>query len=268
MTRRIEVSNTTRGPLAVALYPAAATIDDGYFVGAAGSTANDLSSWCSVLPTAVELPSGGTRVITVTITVPSDAPLGERYAAVWAEIRSGPESGIVQINRVGIRLYVSVGDGTAPVMDFAIQSVTAERTPSGLPKVVAIVLNTGDRALDMTGSLQLLNGPGGLSAGPFAATPGSTLAIGATGTVVVELDARVPDGPWDAQLTMRSGLLERSAKSSITFPRSDSASPQPVSPAWLAWLSFAFAAIICLLALALIVGLWRKRRGSEERSQR
>jgi hypothetical protein len=119
----------------------------------------------------------------------------------------------------------------------------------------------------MAGSLELLGGPGGLRAGPFPAAPGSTLATGSTGQVVVTLDKRVPDGPWDAELTLRSGLIERSAKASITFPRSGPAPSQPVRPAWLAWLPFIFAAIICLLALALIVGLWRKRRGAEERSQ-
>jgi hypothetical protein len=43
--RRIEVSNTTRSELHVAIYPAAATISKGSFVGAPAHTANDLSTW-------------------------------------------------------------------------------------------------------------------------------------------------------------------------------------------------------------------------------
>jgi hypothetical protein len=47
----------------------------------------------------------------VTIRVPRDAAPGERYGVVWAETRAGPDSGdgITQVNRVGIRLYLSVG---------------------------------------------------------------------------------------------------------------------------------------------------------------
>ena len=47
--------------------------------------------------------------------------------------------------------------------------------------VLATVHNTGGRALDMNGTLQLPAGPGGLSAGPFPANLGVTLAIGDTG---------------------------------------------------------------------------------------
>jgi hypothetical protein len=204
----------------------------------------------------------------VKISVPRDAESGERYAAVWAEIRSGPASGIVQVNRVGVRLYVSVGSGVAPITDFTIDSLTAGRSPDGSPTVVAMVTNTGERALDMAGSLELLAGPGGLRAGPFPAAPGSTVAIGSTGQVVVALDKRVPDGPWDVELTLRSGPIERNAKASITFPRSGSVPPKPVRRSWSAWPLMVLAGIVGLLVLALIVSLLRRRHGPDERSQR
>ena len=57
--------------------------------------------------------------------------------------------------------------GGAPLSDFTIDSLTAERAPDGRPMILAMVHNTGQRALDMDGTLQLLDGPGGLSAGPF-----------------------------------------------------------------------------------------------------
>ena len=50
--RRIEVSNTTRSTAHVVLYAAAATIENGSFLGAAGHTPNDLSTWTSVDPAA------------------------------------------------------------------------------------------------------------------------------------------------------------------------------------------------------------------------
>jgi hypothetical protein len=71
----------------------------------------------------------------------------------------------------------------------------------------------------MSGSLQLLKGPGGLSAGPFTASLGTTLAPGDTEPVTITLDKQVPAGPWDAEITLKSGLLTRSARATISFPR-------------------------------------------------
>ena len=180
--RRIEVSNTTASTVHIVLYPAAATIGKGSFVGAAGHTPNDLTTWASVRPDASDVPAGGRVTATVTITVPRDAAPGEQYGVVWAEARSAPPAGggITQVSRVGIRLYLSVGPGGPPAANFTIDSLTAKRSPDGRPMVVASVHNTGGRALDMNGTLQLSAGPGGLSAGPFPANLGVTLAIGDT----------------------------------------------------------------------------------------
>lgn len=262
LTRRIEVTNTTRAPLSVSLYAAGATIDSGHFVGASGHTANDLSSWTTVFPGSVELRPGGSATVDVTILVPLDAEPGERYAAVWAEVRSGIENGILQVNRVGIRSYVSVGPGAGPAADFTIDSLAARRSSEGLPTVVATVRNTGGRALDMSGSLELLNGPSGLRAGPYPATLGSTLAVGATGQVMIELDERVPDGPWNAELTLRSGLLARSARATITFPKSGSAPPVVATATGAGWLWAAGAGLVLLLACAFVVIVAIRRRRS------
>jgi hypothetical protein len=218
--RRLEVSNTTAGPAHLELYPAAAAIEDGVFLGADARSANDLSTWTLVVPDAVDLPAGGRSMVDVTVTVPADAPPGEQYGVVWAEVRSAPTAGvgITQVSRVGVRLYVSVGPGGAPAADFTIESLTAARTDVGRPTVLATVHNTGGRALDMGGTLELLAGPGGLHAGPFPASLGTTLAIGDTERVQIVLDERLPAGPWDAQISLHSGLVERRARATITFP--------------------------------------------------
>lgn len=262
ISRRIEVTNTTSESAAVSMYAAAAGIEGGHFVVADGHTPNDLSTWCTVLPAMKDVPAGGAATVTVTINVPADAAAGERYGVVWAEVRSGAASGIVQVNRVGIRLYVSVGTGAPPAANFTIDSLTAQRSPDGLPTVLATVHNTGGRALDLAGSLEMLNGPGGLSAGPFPVTPGFTLAIGSSGQVTIALDERVPDGPWDATLTLHSGLLERSATASIIFPESGSALPVPTTAVEEA---FPFAAIglavaLVLCGLVLLFMLSQRRR--------
>ena len=265
--RRIEVTNTTASTERILLYAAAASIVKGTFLGASGHTPNDLSTWTSVSPREPDVPAGGHVMATVTITVPRDAAPGEQYGVVWAEARSAPVTGggVVQVNRVGIRLYLSVGPGGQPAANFTIVSLTAERS-DGHPMVLASVHNTGGRALDMNGTLRLSAGPGGLSAGPFPATLGTTLAIGGTEPVTIALDKQLPAGPWDAQITLRSGLLERSARATITFPAAGAAPSVIISSAQPAWLSAIIAGFILLLLLviALILFLLRRRRPTDE----
>src|SRR5438067_258369 len=83
---------------------------------------------------------------------------------------------------------IDVSKRGAPKNDFTIDSLQAVRGKDGTPAVLAKVHNTGARALDMRGSLQLSDGPAGLSAGPFDAQLGTTLAPGDTAPVVVPLD--------------------------------------------------------------------------------
>jgi hypothetical protein len=273
ISRRIEVSNTAASAEHVVLYPAAATIATGSFLGAAGHTPNELSSWTSVSPSALDVPADGHAVATVTITVPHGAAPGEQYGAVWAEARSAPASdgGVTEVNRVGIRLYISVGPGGAPAAGFTIDSLTAMRSPTGEPMVLAAVRNTGGRALDMYGDLQLQGGPGGLSAGPFPATLGTTLAIHDTETVTIALDKRVPAGPWDARITLYSGLLKETARATITFP-GVGASPAVIATAIRpGWLYPAIAVLVVLLLLAivaLLVELKRRRPRSDHSNVR
>ncbi|MFH9355602.1 hypothetical protein [Kitasatospora sp. NPDC017646] len=53
---------------------------------------------------------------------------------------------------------------------------------------MAKVHNTGKRALDLTVSMSVTDGPGSLSAGPSAVNLGTTLGIDETGPVTVVLD--------------------------------------------------------------------------------
>ena len=122
--RRIQISNSSRADTSIALYPAGATIAQGTFQGAGGHTRNDLSTWTSVTPDGATIAGGGQLMATVTIAVPRDAAPGEQYGVVWAEARSAPDAaGVTEVNRVGIRLYVSVGPGGAPAANFTIESL-------------------------------------------------------------------------------------------------------------------------------------------------
>ena len=216
--RRVEVSNSTSSSHRVVLYPSAAAIADGVFVGAAADTPNELSRWSTVVPGAVDVGAGEKATAVVKVAVPVDAAPGERYAVVWAEARSAPAAGVTQVSRVGIRLYVSVGPGAPAAPDFVVEALTPARSAEGNPIVTATVRNTGGRALDVSGTLVLSNGPGGLSAGPFPAELNTTLAVGDSRPISIALDGRLPAGPWDAVVSVRSGFTERAGKATITFP--------------------------------------------------
>jgi hypothetical protein len=229
-SRRFEVSNTTDGRRAISIYAAAADVRGGEFVPADGRTQNELSSWITVDTQGVDLESGQTVQPRLTITVPRGATAGERYAVVWAELppRKPPGGGIAVVNRVGLRVYLSVGPGGEPPTDFVIESLTAERNAQSRPVVKATVRNTGGRALDLTGVLRLTDGPGNLRVDPVDVEVGTTLAIGASEPVTVLLDPALPAGPWKATIELTSSRTTRTATATITFPSGAGASAAPV----------------------------------------
>ena len=230
ITRHIEVSNGTDKPLPITTYADAASIEGGAFRVADGHAVNELVQWTSLEPAAFTLPAGSTRVVTVRVAVPTDASPGERYGVLLAEARPSAGTGeIGLISRVGIRMYLSVQPGGAPATDFTINDLQPERDGAGHPVVQAEVQNTGGRALDMSGSLSLDRGPGGLSAGPFPAKLGTTLAPGQREPVTVVLDKALPAGPWRARIALQSDLLKRAAEATITFPTARGSHGAPVA---------------------------------------
>ena len=261
ITRRIEVSNTGDPLLPARLYSAGASISGGTFLGAPGHTADSLSSWTSVAPGSIDVPGHSAVGASVTIAVPGDAAPGEHYAVIWAETggpAAGVAGGVAVVNRVGIRIYLSVGPGGAPEAAFTIDSMTAERDSTGRPVVIASVHNSGGRALDMSGTLRLGGGPAGLSAGPFPAELGTTLAPGDTEPVTFTLDERLPAGPWDAVITLRSGEVEETATATISFP---TAGVSPAVPAvglldHTGWL----LAVLAVLVLVTLLIFWARHR--------
>ncbi|MFE7778596.1 hypothetical protein ACFU5O_32885 [Streptomyces sp. NPDC057445] len=128
VSRRIEVSNASDSPLHVTVYSGAAEIIRGAFVGAAGSTANELTSWIKLSRRGLDIPARSAARTTVTIAVPKDAAPGERYGVVWAQV-SGRDtgSGISLVNRTGIRIYLSVGGHNPPQPKFTVDTMTAAR---------------------------------------------------------------------------------------------------------------------------------------------
>jgi hypothetical protein len=270
--RKVGVTNHTTKALHISLYPVGAAITGGAFKPDPGHTQNEVSSWISISPSAVDVAPGAQVDATVTVAVPQNATNGEQYAAVFAEPPAVKGSnGVAEVNRVGIRVYLSVGKGE-PASDFVIQSMKAFRTAQGLPAVSAQVKNTGGRALDMSGSLRLTSGPGGLSAGPFPAELGTTLAIGATEPVSVFLDKALPNGPWSARLDLQSGLIRRAATATLTFPDKGEGAPvqaklvEGSKKSQPPWLAIAIGVLgLGLLGLLLFFILKRRSRPEDRR---
>ncbi|MGI8330319.1 peptidase [Actinomadura scrupuli] len=218
--RRVEVSNTTGSPRHLSLYPAAGEIRGGKFQFAPGRTPDELSTWTAMSHRELTLGPHARSMVMTTITVPDDAAPGERYAVIWAETAApAPRGGgVAEVNRVGVRVYLSVGRGNPPPSDFTIDSITPQRSPGGQQIVEAQVHNTGGRALDLAGDMRLTHGPGSLRAGPFKVQSGTTLLPGDSRPVTVVLGEQVPNGPWRARLRLESGLTRRTAEATITFP--------------------------------------------------
>lgn len=259
LTRTFEVVNGG-GPAEIDLYGAAADATSGGWSVGDGRAQNELTEWMTVTPASVRLGPGAQAQATVEIRVPDDAAEGERYAAVLAERPGAPQPGSqLTLNaRVGIRVYLSVGPGGEPASDFAVSTLTPQRLENGTPIVTAQVTNTGGRALDLSGELELAGGPGGLRAGPFPVDV-RTLGINQTGDVSVTLDKALPAGPWQAKLVMRSGRIEKAVEATITFPEAAgevgprvTAEPVPLAEDP----NVVIPVAIGLIVLALLMLLW------------
>lgn len=109
LERQVEVANSTDGPLDVALYAGAATLDGEAFDFADGRDGNELTGWTTVTPSSATVPAGATTTVDVRVDVPPDARTGARYAVVWAEA-ADDGGGVRRVSRVGVRLYVTVAE--------------------------------------------------------------------------------------------------------------------------------------------------------------
>jgi hypothetical protein len=264
LRRRIAISNTTRSTVVVAVYPAAASLHRGAFAFAAGRSPNALSGWTSVSRDVLRLPPGTATYETVTIRVPRGASSGERVGVVWAAVSDPAPAGggVTLVNRVGIRMYLSIGPGGAPRSNFAIGPLAAERSATGEPVVVATVRNSGGRTLDISGTLILSHGPAGLRAGPFPVMLGAALGPNASEPATIRLDGQLPRGPWHAQLRLTSGQLHRTAGATITFPRAGAASPSGSGG------SGAGREVLLALVVLVAVALWFTRSPNRHRTNR
>ncbi len=263
--RRVEVSNTTNVLQHLSVYAAGGSIRNEHFQFAPGRTSNELSTWVRTDRHEVTVAPRGTAMVRTTIAVPADAAPGERYAVIWAQAaKHAPAGGgVAEVNRIGIRIYLSVGPGNPPAAAFTVDSMTAQRSAGGVPVVLAQVHNTGGRALDLSGDLRLTHGPGSLRAGPFPVQVGTTLAPGDSGPVTVPLKQGLPNGPWHARIRLVSGLTTGTAEATIRFP--DAGTSKAVSTDTNLVIYY-FAAVALCVALCAYVMMKAARRRWDRRT--
>lgn len=261
ITRHVMVTNNTGERATIKVYAGPAKIVDGAFTPTEPGTSNLLSSWTSVNKPEVTLANGAQAKVAVKIAVPDDAPEVEQYGVIWASHLSTPadrpeDSGanVGMESRVGVRMYISAGEGNGPPADFTINGLTAQRESDGSATVLAEVTNTGGRAVDLSGTLKLSDGPAGTTAGPIDAQ-GLTVAPGETGEVrfPVPNSTALPDGPWTAEAQLTSGVNTHDVTESIHFSQSSTESTSG-SKVW------TIVIVLLILAALILAALYVVRR--------
>ncbi len=216
----VGVSNLGTTEVRLRIYAAAAVISRGQFLPANREYAqNLLTTWFRLNHHLVLLKPRQSRDIKVTIAVPRRAPEGEQYAVIWAQgsnIMHGHRANVTLVNRVGIRTYLAVGPGGGPPTSFTLGAMSGTIARNGAKVASVEVHNTGGLALSLTGTLTLTSKSDGLRAGPFNATP-TVIAPGQSFPVTVPLPAKVPTGPWQAAVSLQSGVFSHSEHATLAF---------------------------------------------------
>lgn len=256
--RRIMVISQESRKATFTVYPDAAEIKKGYFIGDADHTRNELTTWTTVRHSRVTLGPGKSVMDLVTIRVPRVATRGEHYGVIWvqqtATVRRPHGVAIKEIDRAGIRIYLAIGKDGAPPTRFSVTSIAGHKSPKGQPYVTAVVRNTGGRAVDVSGTVRLTHGRGGTSAGPFSLQRVVTLAPGQSQPVTFAPPRSLPSGPWLASIRLVSGMTVERASATISF------SPMASTSFWLKPITIIWVgAFTALILIGLWVG-WRSRR--------
>jgi hypothetical protein len=264
--RRILVINEEPQTAKLSVYADAAHITGGQFVGDTGATRSELTGWISVRHPRVTLGPGDSELDMVTVTVPKGATTGEHYGVVWVQQTSKPKPGssfgVTEVSRVGVRLYLAVGQGGAPPTSFKVTSVTGRRSASGQPVVLARVSNTGGRAVDLNGSVSLTDGPGNSSSGPYKAQKIVTLAPGQSWKMTFSAPKSLPSGSWKAKVRLVSGLTKATGAATVRFGPTVTAAAAGVGGlSAMQWVWLALIALVVVLALVMGQHGWRRRRG-------
>ena len=244
--RRIMILNEESHPAHFTVYPDAAQISHGSFVGDDGATRSELTSWIRVRHPQLTLRPHSTGTDMITIRVPRAPTRGEHYGVIGFEQR--PAATRPRVSRS--TRWPGLGPdlpGGRPGRRAADQFHHLRRHraphPPGALVITAQVRNTGGRAVDLDGTAWLTGGPGGTSAGPYPVRQVITIAPGQSYPVTFIPGRRLPAGPWHARISLVSGFTQRTASATILFSRA-------AAGRWAGWTVLAWIARLLAAALA------------------
>lgn len=228
-TRDVWVSNATGEDLDIDLDAGGALIEDDQ-LQLADDEPSELVDWIALDPATLPVPAGSSKVAAATFTIPDDAADGERYAVIWAQPRSDgdAERGTIVVNRVGVRVYLMVSSDGEAHSDVVLTGVTPARTEAGAAQVGLALTNSGERALEVAGTVTLdddvhADDPVGTIVG------GVTIAPGHTAEARAVFAADVARGPWRARIVVSANGIERRATAhGLTFPHEAGTTGEPV----------------------------------------
>jgi hypothetical protein len=124
LAQRLEVFNTSTQDIKVSLYPGLATFKNDKFLIGDGRDGNELTSWTKLSPNSVILKPGKNQYFTMTISPPAGALSLQQFGVIWAEVQGEKNSsGITAVSRVGIRMYIPVGN--APAITISAPNVSS-----------------------------------------------------------------------------------------------------------------------------------------------
>jgi hypothetical protein len=83
--RRVLIVNSETRTARFSVYADAAFITGGQFIGYAGATRNELTTWIGVQHPTVTLAAGASVMDVITIRVPLGATRGEHYGVIWVQ---------------------------------------------------------------------------------------------------------------------------------------------------------------------------------------
>ena len=262
--RRIAILNQESRAAHFTVYPDAAQISHGAFVGDNGAARSELTSWITVRHPELTLPPHSTRIDLVTIRVPRQPTRGEHYGVIWvqqvAHTRSASGVALNEVSRVGVRIYLAVGPGGVPPTRFTISGIAGRHTGPGALIITARVHNTGGRAIDLDGTARLTGGPGGTSAGPYPVHQVITIAPGQSYPVTFVPGPDLPAGPWHARISLASGFTRRTAAATILFAGSARPGTGRTELIWI-------AALVAIVLAAARLMLRRAGRAREARAR-
>jgi hypothetical protein len=165
-----------------------------------------------------------------------------------AKPKPGASFGVREVARVGIRVYLAVTRGGVPPTKYEITSITGRRLASGQPLIVARVKNTGGRAVDLSGTVGLADGPGRTRSGPFPAQKIVTIAPGQSWDITFAPPRSLPEGSWRATVSLVSGMTTATGTVSVQLVPLAATPSGPSVMTWV-WLSLGGLALVLMLVM-------------------